>query len=153
MDAISHTDDSSAYVLRIADLAYQNVNRLNEILRYWSSAPSEVCRLRDATAKLHDLLNSFWRAKRDDNEFDSRTRSHAETLGSDVKFAMTALGQLSRTLEFICNPDVLDTLRHSKSTVRIKSRWSMRRESICVLQVQLDESTRRLLASLVELNV
>lgn len=153
MDPISQTDASSAYILRIADIAYQNVNRLNETLRYWPSAPSEVCRLRDATAKLHDLLNSFWRAKRDDNEFDLRTRSHLETLASDVKFAMTALGQLSRILDFICNPDVMDTLRHSKSTVRIKSRWSMRRETICVLQAQLDESSRRLLTSLVELNV
>lgn len=153
MDAISQTDDSSAYVLRIADLAYQNVNRLNELLRYWSSAPSEVCRLRDATAKLHDLLNSFWRARRDDNEFDLRTRSQLETLASDMKFAMNALGQLSRILDFVCNPDVLDKLRHSKSTVRIKSRWSMRRESICVLQGQLDESSRQLLARLIESNV
>lgn len=153
MDTISQTDDSSAYVLRIADLAYQNVNRLNEILRYWSSAPSEVCRLRDATAKLHDLLNNFWRAQRDDNEFDLRTKSHLETLASDVKYAMSALGQLSRVLDFVCNPDVLHTLRHSKSTVRIKSRWSMRRETICVLQGQLDESSRRLLAKLIDSNV
>lgn len=152
MDIISRTDDSSADVLRIADIAYKNVNRLNEILRYWSSAPSEVCRLRDATAKLHDLLNSFWRAQRDDDGFALKTRSHMEILVGDVKYALSALDRLSRILDFVCNPDVLDKLRLSKSTVRIKSRWSMRRETICALQDQLDESSRRLLARLIESN-
>lgn len=155
MDVISQTDDSSADVLRIADIAYRNVNRLNEILRYWSSAPSEVCRLRDATAKLHDLLNSFWRAQRDDDGFalKTTTTSHMDTLVGDVRYALSALDRLSKILDFVCNPDVLDQLRLSKSSVRIKSRWSMRRETICALQDQLDESSRRLLARLMESNV
>ncbi|KAJ4421898.1 Ankyrin repeat and SOCS box protein 14 [Gnomoniopsis sp. IMI 355080] len=153
MDTIPQTSTSSAEVLRIADIAYRNVNRLNEILRYWSSAPSEVCRLRDATAKLHDLLNSFWRAQREDDNTSANSKNVTETLGSDIKFATSALSHLTRSLDFVCNPDVLNELRQSKSTIRIKSRWSMRREMMSVLQGQLDESSHRLLARLMESKV
>lgn len=153
MDAMALTDTSNAELLRIADIAYRNVNRLNEVLRYWPSAPSEVCRLRDATAKLHDLLTSFGRAQRDEDNVSANSEHVNESLGVDVKFATSALSQLTKSLDFVCNSDVLQTLRQSKSTVRIKSRWSMRRDMISVLQGQLDESSRRLLARLIESNV
>ncbi|KAJ4397275.1 hypothetical protein N0V93_001499 [Gnomoniopsis smithogilvyi] len=153
MDATPYTNISSGELLRIADIAYQNVNRLNEILRYWSAAPSEVCRLRDATAKLHDLLTDFSRAQRNEDHGSANFKNVTPTLGSDINYAASALDQLSKSLEFVCNADVLETLRQSKSTVRIKSRWSMRRDTIAVLQGQLDESSSRLLARLMESNV
>lgn len=147
MDALSVTDASRAQVLDTADNAYRSVNRLNEILRYWSSAPSDVCRLRDTTARLHNLLTSFWRAQRDGDA------AVTETLACDIKYTTDALGELSRVLDFVSRPDVLASLRQTRSMVRIKSRWSMRRDTICVLQLQLDESCHRLLARLLEAHV
>lgn len=153
MDPDSPNSMSSARVLVLAESAYRSVNQLNEILQYWSSAPSEARRLRDTTARLHNLLTSFGRAQDDDDAFSLTIKRVTETLACNIDVATGALNQLSRILDFVSKPDVLDILKQTKSTVRIKSRWSMRRDTISVVQLQLDESCQRLLARLKESNV